>query len=393
VGGVARRDAALLAALGVVAMWFSQTAVLVLGGIAFGLTANCAVGRDWPALRRLALVYAAWAASFVPWYLVSARYTVHSPYMDAFWGSGFMPTPNHLRGMAVWLYQSLNRVFVEPLGLASDDPFGHAVRRVGLVAKLAGVVGVTRAAWAGDGRWLLILGPIVATLGASGVHLFPFGSTLQGTGRVILFLAPMFLLVVAAGADVLRRIPVLGMAAYAYMLAWPLYPLAKSFPWHREGEEVKEVMAYVAKHRRPEDAVYVYYNARPAFSYYARRYGFPDTGYVVGQCSPRDPGAYLRVLPRLANRPRVWLLFTHVEWSAGVDERAVALAYMDRLGTKLDEYENYGTSAHLYDLRARRGTDGAAPISEPPVPQPPVPALYCDGPSVLENAPDVAGGG
>ena len=382
---VTAKDSVTLGLVGGAAVWFSQPSVLVLGGIALGLTAAYASERNWVAVRRLGLTYALWGVSFVPSYLQSLQYISDPVYLDAFWRTGFLPLPPRSGGDLRALYSAFTRVFADPLGLSASDPLGTPVRHVGLVPELAAVAGIVLVlAWR-ESAWALVLAPVAVTLGASGLALFPFGSTLPATGRVILFLVPSLLLLVALGAEALRtRLRVVGPAVYLFLLAWPAYPLARSFPFRRE--EMKAAMALVRQHRRPGDAVYVYFGARNAFRYYAPRHGFPDGSYVVGECSPDAPAHYLRALRELRGHQRVWLLFTQVQVSYGVNERDVALAYMDSVGDEVLESRPPGVSVHLYELPpgATSSPPPSRPPAEPPARAPARNPLYCAGPYAAE---------
>jgi hypothetical protein len=380
-GTVTVRSGLTLALVGGAAVWFSQPSALVLGGIALGLTAAYARERDWGAVRRLGAVYALWGVSFVPAYLQSLRYLTNREYMDAFWRTGFLTLPpSSLRDLQS-LYATFDRVFADPLGLAASDPLGVPVPHVGIVPKVAAFAGAAWVLKRRESAWAVVLAPVAAALAASALRLFPFGSALAATGRVILFLVPSLLLLVAAGAEALRtRVRVAGPGVYLFLLAWPVYPLARSFPYRRE--EMNDAVAYIRQHRRVDDGVYVYFGARNAFRFYGPQHGFTAGTYVVGECAPDAPLHYLRTLEGLRGRKRVWLVFTQVHAAFGADERDVALAYMNSLGAEVREFRPPGVSVHLYELETAR-----AGRASPPRPAPALPArapfhdpLYCAGP-------------
>ena len=380
-GAVTARAGVAFGLVGGAAVWFSQPSVLVLGGIALGLTAAYALERRWAAARWLGVSYALWGVSFVPAYLQSLQYLSDPAYLDAFWRTGFLPLPPRSVGDLRALHAAFDRVFADPLGLSGADPLGTPVRHVGVVPKLAAIAGIWWVLARRECAWALVLAPVAVTLAASGLGLFPFGSALPATGRVILFLVPSLLLLVAAGAEALRtRLRVVGPALYLFLLAWPAYPLARSFPYRRE--EMKEAMGVVRRHRRAGDAVYVYFGARNAFRHYAPRHGFPDGSYVVGECSPDAPEHYLRALRQLRGHRRVWLVFTQVQVPFGIDERDAALAYMDSVGRELLEARPPGVSVHLYalDPAAAGGTQWPRPSPGPAARAPARNPLYCAGP-------------
>jgi hypothetical protein len=99
-----------------------------------------------------------------------------------------------------------------------------------------------------------------------------------------------------------------------------------------------------------DDLVYVYYGAEPAFRYYTMQGGMPRGRIVFGSLSRDDLGGYLAELERLAGRPRVWLVFSHVFRRRGMDEERFLLYPLDRHGVRRDAIVGHGAAAYLYDL-------------------------------------------
>src|SRR5262249_23122802 len=143
------------------------------------------------------------------------------------------------------------------------------------------------ALWLRDRRiGLIVLAPLVTALGAAWIRLYPFND------RLILFLLPVFLLALAAGIDALRRrvdalSPRIGAALAATLAAVAVAPvLLRPPPYGRE--DMVPVLEYLQKQRQPGDAVYVFYGAAPATTYYAKRYGFSPADYRIGGCHRGD---------------------------------------------------------------------------------------------------------
>ncbi|HEX8090278.1 MAG TPA: hypothetical protein VF762_15575, partial [Blastocatellia bacterium] len=174
------------------------------------------------------------------------------------------------------------------------------------------------------------------TLLASGVHKYPFGR------RLLLFLIPLLLIVIAAGIEYLidKRRPysmLLGLAiinlavfellsgdtlslsrrrllffiafslvvtvaavaahalnkwqrfaapAGAFVLALLLFQPVAGATNHmlrpRARQDVRPIMAYVRDNRWPGDVIYVYHHQRESFQYYAPKYGLKADDYVLG---------------------------------------------------------------------------------------------------------------
>lgn len=100
----------------------------------------------------------------------------------------------------------------------------------------------------------------------------------------------------------------------------------------------------------PGDVLYVYYNARAQYEYYAPRYGWTPEQTVMGACSRLRPAAYVQDVARLAGPRRAWLLFVDGKGIDEFDERGLMLAYLDHVGRRLDDRVSVGASLYLYDV-------------------------------------------
>lgn len=368
------------AAVGVLGVWFSQPAVFMLAGAGLALMHGAVRAGDRRRMAALAAVATAWLASFAGAYAISRHSLADPEYMAAFWAPGFMPLPPRSAAEWAWLPERMLRMFREPLGVMGGDPF--PLLRLGQMA--AGVAACVAGAawmWRRRGLRLALLGlPFVLMVAASVVRAYPFAGEYTSSGRVLMFLVPSLALVMGEGAVRIWRAAPAGRAAavacVALMLAPSLVYAAVSVPHVRA--EVKPLLEYSAEQRRPGDLLYVYYNARPQYLYYAPRYGWTDENTVMGICSRLRPAAYIGDMARLRGNARVWLLFVDGKAADGYDERGLMLSVLDHLGRRLDDQVTVGASLYLYDLAARG--------PEPPPFQARVPefgpdvALDCRGP-------------
>jgi hypothetical protein len=324
--GPSPRRALALGAAGVVAPWVSYPAVLVQGGLLVALGATALLRRDRASLQPLGLAALASLVSGAG-ALAWARGTMTADdalYFQRFWASDFMPLPPRDLWDLGWPIARLTTVYGGG-GLRYPAP--------GFFLALAalGAWGL----WRGrrDRAWLL-LGPILATLGAAALRAYPFEP------RVVLFLFPFFLMLTAAGPDALadlaggdsyRRIAALAVLACA---ALALVGLARS-PLPYAPEPLGPVLQAMHRAWQPGDRAYVYYGGEKAFVYYARRLGIAPGDYVLGRCAREDPRAYLRELDAFRGAHRVWLVVTH----AVPEETAAVAGYLDRIGTRRESFE------------------------------------------------------
>jgi hypothetical protein len=347
-----RPRAALLAAVaGVVGVWLSQPAIFMLAGAGLVLGVDALRRREWPRVWMLAGIGTAWLASFGGSYAVSRQTLADPEYMQAFWRHGFMP----LSADALpWLAERVVRIFREPLGVIGRDPFPA----LGVLQTVAGIaLAVAGVAWMVRARRtrLALLGlPFVLMVAASAVRAYPFSGNYLSAGRVLIFLLPALVLVMGEGAVTLARLRPrrAGLAAAGVAVALALAPsvvyAVAGVPHVRA--EVKPLLEFAAQNRAPGDVLYVYYNARPQYEYYAPRYGWTPEQTVMGGCSRLRPAAYVQDVARVRGPRRAWLLFVDGKGIDEFDERGLMLAYLDHVGRRLDDRVSVGASLYLYDV-------------------------------------------
>ena len=183
-----------LAAAGVLAPWCSAPAVFVLGAICLALFAEARRSRrdltPW-----LVKCVAAWGASFGLAYVLVYRNAAINPYMLLFWREAFLdPGPGWLIRAGLRIRDVVWGMFLE----GSTRPTGQVLEELAytliptLLAILAGL-GVVRLARERPAVALLVAGPIGLALLASLAGAYPTAT------RLLLFAAPLFAMLVAAG--------------------------------------------------------------------------------------------------------------------------------------------------------------------------------------------------
>lgn len=350
---VTPRRAAAFGAAAVIAAGFSLTSVFVSAGAALALLFGAWRSGDRQGVRALAGVLAGWAIVFGTPYLLFVHGSATNEYARDFWRSGFMPFPPRSLDELAWLPRTLFQVFRDPLGVFSDQQSGSGILGAGaaMVAFAAGCV------WMAKHRpatLRVLVAPILVTLLASALMLYPFGGSRVAGGRVILFLAPIFFLVIAEGAawawqrfrGDARIVPI---ALLGLLLVPALVWGAVAVPVPRT--EIKPLLEYLEEEAQPGDVVYVHYDVRHAFEHYATDYEIDEIRYLPGVCARGEPSRYLDALARLTGAPRVWILFGNGRGAGLFDEKAISIDYLEHAGERLDDQVTFGASLYLYDLR------------------------------------------
>ena len=340
-------------AIGAVAVWFSQPAVLVVGASVCSLALVGWLRRSQDGLRGLLVLAPAsglWSISTLLSLSVSlATLSAHTyNFMHQYWAGAFMPGPPwHLFEILRWPWRELNSLF----GHGEMASLGYPFTRIFLLLAACGFWILWRRV---GPRATLLFFPILATLFAAIVHQYPFAD------RLILFLVPVFLVAYAASVDWLYQKTVtrsryLGWCVGLVLLAPALFPIAAAPPPYRI-DDIKPVMAHLEQNWHPGDVVYVFHGALPAFGFYSQDYGFREDQYTLGGCHRGRNFLYREELDAFRGRPRVWVVITHAFPS--YHERDDIFTYLDTIGVRRDYFAvlSRGDPGHpsaeaaLYDL-------------------------------------------
>jgi Dolichyl-phosphate-mannose-protein mannosyltransferase len=317
----------------------SYPAALLLPGVALALLRNRGDARArWSWLWS----HAGAGAAAVAWYVTVIGPQRARPRVLAFWAQGF---PSSHGGPAlVWA----GRQVVALLRYACGEPVWlYAGLVLGGLLVMAGWLRTT------------IVVTLLAVLVAAILRLYPFAP-----GRTALFLLPLPYLALAAAVDAIARRRV-AAASSGRRLAWSaavaasvlvLVPPARGARSVRPVvEETRPLVRWLDAAREPDDRVYVYYSAVPAFRFY---HPTLDAGIVLGGSHRGDPAAYASDLrPALVPGTRLWLLFSHVVTTpSGASERSLILGQAALYGRELAARETAGASLHLYEVTRAPGS-------------------------------------
>ena len=333
------RSWAILAAAGMIAVWFSHPVAFVLGGIGTALFLDAVAARDRRRAVACLTTIACWLASFAVCYLVSLRQLGHNQYLLDYWAGHFLPLPPTSQGDLMWLADHFFSFLAYPGGLGGTEV------KIGGIAAALGLIGLVAM---GRERWPVALAvalPAVLALLSSAVHKYPFA------GRLLLFLVPPMLLSVGRGASVVATAlrpsqPLAALVIAGLLFLAPTVEAYQTFRRPPRCEQIVPVLSSVRQEWRPGDKVYVYYGAVPAFTFYTREDPFPPC-VILGQEHRNERTAYRDELAKLAGEPRVWIVFSHPHQS----EESLIRAYAEGLGECRREIRQPGAFAFLFDFR------------------------------------------
>jgi len=285
-----------LALTGLIGLGFSHTLVFCLPA------AGLILWLSLPAARaRLTLQGGLWVLAFGAYYFLFFRHGMDSE-LVAYWGQDY-PDFSGLGPFFIWLGGALCRYFWYFLG--EWGPFW------GPPFLLLGAYALWRRAQA---RVLVYWGfPILLAFGAAALHRYPFMAH-YGGNRLMLFSAPLFYLMVTAGACLVfswlwqqRHRWVAAVLAGA--LLFSLNPLAlpgENLRPLMNREEISPLITRLEQELQPRDWVYVYYFAQWPFEYYYRG---PGERLCIGK-SCVETG--LKANAGGTAPERLWLIASHI---------------------------------------------------------------------------------
>jgi len=348
-----RKTIVWLGLAGFIAIWFAYPAYFALLGLGLALLVLLYRQGDRKGMLGIGLCLLAWSVSIGIYFAVGLESIRASSAHQAIWRdvwdqqlAAFMPPLYTLKGWQ-WLFSRTIEVFKYPVG--------SQVQGLSALVFLVGIVRLVIQRKANNRAQLwLLAAPILTTLLASALHLYPY------MGRLVLFLVPNYLLLMASGLDVIQErvklpavvLPILGLALIVPSLfCSKLYCV--------QSEEIKPVLSYIQAHKQADDVVLVYYGAQPALAYYASRYQLPPVlsgeydAYVTGMDRRNRPEERHEFVTRLLNTAgqhyrRLWLLTTHLHGNEGRE-------YIQQLNTSahlLTSYRYKGGGTYLYQINS-----------------------------------------
>lgn len=348
-GGETGRRCAAVGALGSVLVWASFPIVFVIGGVGLALIAGAFARGDRAAAARWIASMAACAASFLVGYALIFRHYAGSSYLLGWWRFAFAPLPPRSADDFRWYLTNLSRMFEQELGIR------HWLAAALLWA--VGIVAAAKGAFGPGGRAAaaMLLAPVALNLAASAIHKYPFNE------RTMLYAAPLTATLTAAGAARLLGGPkasarLAGVAVLAVALAHPVRIQAEYArkPDARALEDVKPALAFLAEKGRPEDPIYVHWDAVAYYDFYVVRMKYLGLDRRTAIVSPRLPprsvdeatAFYEEDVRPLLDHRRVGVL---LGFALPRDHR-ILLGILDRRGRRAEGIHASLGEAYLYDF-------------------------------------------
>ncbi|MDJ0687718.1 MAG: glycosyltransferase family 39 protein [Xenococcaceae cyanobacterium MO_188.B32] len=332
-----------LSLIGSVSIWLSYPSIFIL----FGLELFFLLHSPFSKLSKIVLnrlpIYTSWLLSFVGLYVATIVPTMTNDNLVSSWNRRYPDSPFDI----IWLLDSLGRFFHKPLG------FWSITDGIAIIAFIAGCIALYRQ----DKFNLLLLNtPILVTIVAAYLHKYPF------RGRLILFLAPFAIIIVAEGMVFLlnqfryRYLFLIGCVVAISLLSPPLILSGQALihPSQFDFDHIRPAIEYIKSNQQPEDIIYVFPRAQRQFVYYASKYNLSPAKYILGTEKLPDKDnpnrkQYLKEISQLKRKQRIWFLLSRTQ----LFQEEGFLKDLEYIGQPLEVFRQPDTMTCLYDIASK----------------------------------------
>lgn len=348
-----RRHAPWLAAAGAVCIWLSHPVDFVLAGCGVTLWLSLVRRREWKALLAVTAVGVVWLISFAADYLLILRALPHDGYLAGFWATSFAPgVPTSPQALQWYWESALGLVFLatQQTGTAFREVLPGWFSPTNVVLLLLVLTGCAALVSQSRRASLAAAITLLATLGASALHQYPFRA------RLILFLVPFVLLALAALVQQVhdlpwrRTSPWLAVGLAVALLWTPLRLSARVFLRPDNYQDIRNALQYLSDHRAPGDHILLSQWTYPAYQFYAPRLGLGDLPQHVYRPTVNEVHNIRSSVRKICLDPssgRTWVLATNQI----VSNNRHFLAALQMVSPPLYTYPMEGAALFLHDFR------------------------------------------
>ncbi|MDZ7695461.1 MAG: glycosyltransferase family 39 protein [Deltaproteobacteria bacterium] len=332
------RSLVILSIIGSVAVWFSNTSIIILfiAGI-YLIYSEGLQNRNF----RIAFILVFWIISFFIYYFLFILDHPTKEIMIAYWRDegGFLPLNILSKEFYNFLFEIPKSIYSYLLGYG---PFWL----IPFVISLTAIVILFK-----QRQFPLLyfcLAPIVVHVLLSALELYPFKD------RLILYITPLIIIIFSIGLYSIfefinRRIIKLSYLLLIIPVFSIFYPIYLKYPIKKE--EIKLSLNYINHNINNMDIIYVHYGAFRAFKFYEDINFITLNNSIIYDNGDRKEDS--KYDPKILNlNGKVWLIFTHPYRS---EEEYILETLLNNGSEILEEKKYKGSSVYYIDTKNRRG--------------------------------------
>jgi len=371
---------------GALILWFSYSAIFILAGMAFGICLVYLFRKEWKNLFSSVIPFSMWLFSFAVNFFLFTYKHADSEWLTTWFNmrGGFMPFPPTSLSDIKWFFQAIYRFLDFPLGILWNfDPTHSSIFTTLIKAGMAFVAlilwGLGMFAYFREDKkifWVLLF-PLLLTLLASGLQLYPFYE------RLLVFLAPLVILFIARGCMLVSGLlPAKSLLQYllpVLLLIWPFFTSANQvinphlFGGKKNAAE-RDALFYIKDHYKEGDVVYIYWNFLHTYLYYKDAYGITFAKTIEGSDKKLQAANaadfFAKMKPEfdaVAANKRVWFIHNRMlklnigdfdgqpAWYFAREKEAGTMFEnkFSTMGKLMDVYQNPYLRVSLYNLKSQ----------------------------------------
>nr|WP_228085027.1 glycosyltransferase family 39 protein [Mucilaginibacter sp. JRF] len=264
---------------GAAIVWFSFASIFIMAAMTGAIGLGLLIKKQYKQIWAMMPVFALWFGSFIINYVLFTSKDSDTAWLVYFfvYHDSFMPLSAHA---LPWLVKRMVSFLNYPMGLSWINVYNTGVLqqtllRMIFVPLLLAALG-TWQLLSGKKQLLLIIGfAFLIVFAASALKLYPFHE------RLTLFLAPLFIVLLAAGVDFFAQRPYRSPIALAVLALMVVFgPIKNTLAQVKDpylfGDYKKsfqrEALTYLNDNYKPGDVVYVYWNDLPGYNLYKQIY-------------------------------------------------------------------------------------------------------------------------
>jgi 4-amino-4-deoxy-L-arabinose transferase-like glycosyltransferase len=334
----------IIGMIGGILIWFSYPSIFILTGIALGLVLISQEQKEMVKISRFLIAFLLWVISFIVFYLIAIRNSIENEALHQMWSRAYMPFPPSTYDDLLWFPKVFLGIFHFPTGVYPS-----------IIGALLFIIGTLEIFRNKKRMFYLLIIPIIVTLLASGIQLYPFKKPDHiRSGRVLFFIAPMLIILIGAGVERImektKKYPIISIVLISLLFLYPIVSTSQSIFY--SGNEIKHVMKYVEENKRSEDVFYVQNTSEILFRFYSKDWNMNGITYskILRHTKKRNSRSLKKELRALRGNENVWFVFSNNKPENLILQEEPILSYLDSLGMRKDSISMKGASAYLYDL-------------------------------------------
>lgn len=320
---------------GLVSVWFSYPAIIVLSGIWAAVLFIILFDKEmFPHVRKILFTGFLWIFNYLILFFMVIYPSSIQEGMHKGLKRWFAAMPVDETSIK-WCINTILGLFRHPLGFSNAYPLAA-------ISMLMGIAILYRKK---RKQFLIFSLPLLVLFVLSFLKQYPIATGHHEiSSRWVLFAIPFFYFFIVEGvfyiADKPKWVPF-----YIFMVVLLLfYPGRALFGHFGMYQETRPLIEYYYKNRQVDDDIYVYTTAIPAFRYYNRLY---QGHFVAGKRTSKDPEKFRDELKELVKGRRVWFLFNYIH----ADPEIRLISYLDSIGDRIEVKMALGASLYCYKFR------------------------------------------